>query len=256
MSNADKHTENTANTANTAQTGAAGEKRDRLAAYRSDLKGAERDAAKSVDYTKALPFLAVGLMLPLVGLFMPHSGQVHGFDVLFYSKTAEMYGTTMPERIYSWLCVTALLLTVGTIVSRSWIVAWVNWAFAGVAWWYSIFAIWMRQSRPVTDPGEGPGFGLIMCIIGLTILFVALTALLFRRTAFQKAIAEARREEKLQAAQAEESAQRMRTGIQPRETVEIVDDRRARAKARRRRVEEYNRRKAEEPQTEEASGES
>ncbi|HIW95284.1 MAG TPA: hypothetical protein H9867_02170 [Candidatus Corynebacterium gallistercoris] len=208
---------------------------DKLAAYRHDLEGAERQAAKQVDYSRHLPFMALGLMIPLIGLFMPHSGQVHGYDVLFFSPTAEAFGTTKPERIYAWLCVTALLLTVGTIVSRSWLVAWVNWAFAGVAWWYSVFAIWMRQSRPVTDPGEGPAFGLIMCLIGLTILFITMSGVIFKRNPLQLALAKARREEVSRDEEALRAQQRLRTGIEPRENAVIEDDRRARAKARRER---------------------
>lgn len=224
-----KHTE-----ASSAERPGTGEAVDKLAAYRDDLSAAERQAGRSVDYSKHLPLMALGFLLPFVAIFMPHSGEVLGFDVLFHTQNAQRFATTNPERIFAWLSLTASLLTVGTIVSRSWIVAWVNWAFSGVAWWYSIVAIWMRQTRPPTAPGEGPGFGLIMAAVGLVILFATMSAVIFRKSPLQKALAQARREEAHKDEASRLAQQRLRTGLKPREDYVLEDDRRARAKARRR----------------------
>lgn len=214
--------------------------KDPLAAYRGDLTAAEEKAAKMVDYRQQLPFMALGLMLVLVSLFLPHSRDVLGIDVLFNSPTAQKFQITMPERVYATLAVLGgVMLTIGTIVSRSWLVAWVNWAFAGVGWWYSVFAIWMRQSRPVTDPAGPPSYGLVIGAIGMTILFVMITWVLFRRNPLQRALAAARREEAHRSAEAQAAQQRLRTGVEewPKAELEdIVDDRRARAKQRRRKT--------------------
>ena len=209
-------------------------------AYKEDLAGAEKSLNRQVNYTAFLPTMAIGIMAVLLAVFLPHSGDVRGYDVLFYTSVAERFGTTPPERIYMFLALTGgVLFTSATIITREWLVLWLNWAFAGVGWWYSVFAIWMRQSRPqapANDPlmyGEGPSFGLIISSIGLTILFASLSILLFRRSALQKAVAQARREE---ASKDEESLmrqQRLRTGLEPVEKAEIVDDRRARVRARR-----------------------
>ena len=209
---------------------------DKLAKYRGDLEGAEKKAARELNYQPLLPPLAIGIFGVLIAIFMPHSGEVHGFDVLFNSPVAQQFNTKLPERAYSWLALTGgVLLPIGTIVSRSWIVAWVNWFFAGIAWWYSAFAIWIRQSRPATDPGEGPAFGLIMAAICLTILFATLSILLFRKTPLQKALAKARREEAHHDEESRMKQQRLRTGLAEREQVnDFVDDRRAVAAERRR----------------------
>ena len=82
-------------------------------------------------------------------------------DVLFYSDTAQQYVTTVPERIYMWLAlIAAVLLNAATLVTRSALVAYLTWFFSGAAMFYSVFAIWMRQSRPPTEPGVGPSFWL------------------------------------------------------------------------------------------------
>lgn len=219
---------------------ATAEKKDPLAAYRGDLTAAEQKAAKMVDYRIQLPAMAIGMMLVLVSLFLPHSRDVLGIDVLFNSATAQKFQITMPERVYSILAVIGgILLTAGTIVSRSWLVAWVNWAVVGVGWWYSVFAIWMRQSRPVTDPAGPPSYGLIMGAIGMTILFIMTTWVLFRRNPLQRALAQARREEAHRSEEAKAAQQRLRTGVEEWEQAsldDIVDDRRARAKQRRRKA--------------------
>lgn len=200
-----------------------------------DLATAERRAGREVDYGPALIPMALGMFAVLMSYFLPHSGQVFGFDVLLYTPKAEGFDTTMPERIYSWLAlIGGVLLTVGTIVSRSWLVAWFNWAFAGVGWWYSVFAIWMGQTRPVTSAGEPPSYGLIIGAVGMTIVFLTMTFVLFRRNPLQKALANLRREMAHENEESRMAQQRLRTGLMERvSTDEIVDDRRARARARR-----------------------
>ena len=167
---------------------------DKLAKYRGDLQAAEKSAARDVNYQPFLAPMAIGLFGVLIAIVLPHSGEVHGYDVLFNSPVAQEFNTKLPERAYSWLALTGgILLPIGTIVSRSWLVAWVNWFFAGIAWWYSAFAIWIRQSRPVTDPGEA---GLWPDNRGCMPddSFATLSVLLFRKT-LCKGLAQARREE-------------------------------------------------------------
>lgn len=207
-----------------------------------DLATAERKAGREVDYSGGLVPLALGMFAVLMSYFLPHSGQVFGYDVLFYSPRAEDFDTTMPERIYTWLALAGgVLLVIGTIVSKSWLVAWVNWFFAGVGWWYSVFAIWMGQTRPVTSAGEGPSYGLVLGAVGMTMVFITMSFVLFRRNPLQKALARKRREDAHRDEASRMAQQRLRTGLIERVSEDpLVDDRRARAKARRekRRAEE------------------
>ncbi|KAB1503764.1 hypothetical protein F7230_01215 [Corynebacterium sp. 320] len=211
-----------------------------LETYKDDLAGAEKKLNRDINYTAFLPAMACGLLAVFLAFFLPHSGDVHGYDVLFDTSVARQFATTNPERIYSWLALTGgVLLTLATIFTRDWIVAWANWAVAGVGWFYSIIAIWMRQSRPtapVNDPllyGDGPSYGLILALLGMTTLFATLSVLLFRRSPLQKAIARARREEASKDEEALLKQQRLRTGLKPHAQAEIVDDRRQRVRQRR-----------------------
>ena len=222
---------------------------DALAQYRGDLSGAERKIAGRVVLGRYVPLIVFGFLVPLVMIFLPHAGDVRGYDVLFSTQVAQDGATAKPEMIFSWLRLITILLTIGTLVSKSWIVAWVNWAFAGVAWWYNVFAIWVRQTQPPTESGDGPAIPLLFSLVGLTVLFYALSAVVFQKNPLQRALAAARREEAHRDEESRLAQQRLRTGIEDREDAEIVDDRRARAKARRERKAELEKQESE-PQQE------
>ena len=111
-----------------------------------------------------------------------------GLDVLFYSDTAQQYVPTVPERIYMWLAlIAAVLLNAATLVTRSALIAYLTWFFSGAAMFYSVFAIWMRQSRPPTEPGVGPSFGLIIGTVSVSVVAAALSFVVLRRNSFQAA---------------------------------------------------------------------
>lgn len=203
-----------------------------------DLAKAERRAAGTIVLGSSLPVLLCGMIVVLVSIFMPHSGEVHGYDVLFYSDTAQTFVTTLPERVYVWLAlVGGVLLTLGTVISRSSLVAWLNWTLTGIGWVYAVLAIGMRQSRPPTEPGDGPSFGLIMGFVGMLVIFIALSSRLLRRGAVQKAIAARRRAEAGKDEESRAAQLVLRTGLAPRQDTELVDDRRDKVRTRRLRAE-------------------
>ncbi|MEL4154443.1 hypothetical protein [Corynebacterium bovis] len=208
--------------------------RELLEPYAAEPRAAERAAAGEVDPRAQFPVLAVAVVVLLVTFFLPHSGEVKGIDVLFNTRTAQDFLTTVPERVYAWLAFGAgCLLTVGTLVSRSAVVAWVNWALAGVGWWYGIFAIWMRQSRPPTEPGVGPSYGLIIGVIALFVIFATMFTVILQRTSFQRALAALRREDADKDGESQARQQVLRAGLPERDMSAIPDDRRRRAKERR-----------------------
>ncbi|WP_075726501.1 hypothetical protein [Corynebacterium aquilae] len=207
-----------------------------LAAHDGDVKAAERAAARTIDLGNAVLPLVIGMMGVFVSLFLPHSGKVIGLDVLFFSDTARAFVTTVPERIYVWLAIIGpFMLTMATIITRNMGIALAAWFSSGCAMFYSLFAIWMRQSRPPTEPGVGPSFGLVLGALSVTLVAVTLSTLVFRRSKLQRSIAELRSSGKapdpvanLQNEILAEEKQRHQ------QAAAIVDDRRARAAARRR----------------------
>lgn len=207
---------------------------------RANIVAAEKRAAGTVNVSHQLPVLVIATLVVLVSIFLPHSGTVRGFDVLFDSSLSQRMDTTWIEYIYIWVAlVGGVLLPIGTIVSKSSLVAWVNWFFSGLGWIFGFFSIWVRQTRPVTSAGQGPSYGVIMATIALVILFITLCTVVFRRTYLQTILAQIRREEADKDDAARIAQQRLRTGIDMSEhRYELVDDRRARAKQRARQAAE------------------
>lgn len=201
-----------------------------------DLAVAERRASGTIVLGSSLPVLVFGAVVVLVSLFLPHSGEVHGYDVLLFSDLAQTFVTTLPERVYAWLAlVGGVLLTLGTVISRSALVTWVNWTLTGIGWVYGVLAIGMRQSRPPTEPGDGPGIGLILGFIAMVLIFITLSSRLLRRGAVQKAIAARRRDEAGRDEESRAAQLVLRTGLEPQHEAEVVDDRREKVRARRQR---------------------
>lgn len=210
-------------------------KQDHLEQYRGDLRGAEKKAASELN----LGFAVVPMGITAIGLiatyFMPHSGSVLGFDVLFHTEVAQKYFSTTPERIYTVIALIGVLLTFATLFTRTTVLAFVTWAVTCVQAVYSIFAGWMRQSRPPEQPGDGIAWGLALGIFFSLMLAITMSFVAFRKTSLQKSLAEARREEAHSDPVSRAQQQYLRSGLTPHTVteVEIVDDRRDRVKARR-----------------------
>jgi len=204
-----------------------------------DLARAERRAAGTIILGSATVPLIIGILLVVTAFFLPHSGEVRGYDVLLFSDRSDQFLTTMPERIFVWLAfVGGILLTAATLISKATIVGWVNWVVCGIGVFYCFLAVGMRNTRGPEEPGSGPGIGLWLTGLGLLIIVIALSTRVFRRTAVQSAINTRRREAADKDEESLAAQQRLRVGMPAVPHTTDVDDRRARVAARRRAREE------------------
>lgn len=205
------------------------------AAEGGDLRGAERKAAGVITIGNALGPVALFTLLLAATYFLPHSGSVRGFDVLFNTETAQTAATALPERIHAVLKLLTILMVVATLISRQIIVGFLTWIVAGISMWYAFAAGWMRQSRPPEGPGAGIAFGLWLAIICSVGLFIAVSWLVFRKSALQSALALARRDQADSDPVLRAQQVYLRSGLAPytQTDVEMVDDRREASRRRR-----------------------
>lgn len=198
------------------------------------LREQERKAASDLHLGMAVIPMMISAVALVVTFFLPHSGNVLGFDVLMDSDIAQANHTAAPERIYTIFVVLGVLLTIATLLSRTTVVAFVTWAVSCVQAVYSIFAGWMRQSRPVELGGEGINYGLMIGIFFSMVLAITMSIMAFRRSNLQKAIAAARRKHADSDPVSQAQQVYLRSGLMPNTStdVSVVDDRRARARAR------------------------
>ncbi len=210
--------------------------RDKLAEFRGDLREAERKAGGEIQLGMAVVPVGVLLVGLIFTFFAPHSGVVLGFDVLLDTDVSRQYFTMLPERIYSIILLVGILLVIATILSRSAVVAFVAWAAVCIQAVYSIFAGWMRQSRPPSEASEGIGWGLAMGIALSILMAITLSFVVFRKSTFQAALAAARREEVDEDPVLRAQQQYLRAGLIDNTGTDVdamVDDRRDRSKRRR-----------------------
>lgn len=206
-----------------------------LAEYGDDLAAAERAHAKDMMIGGERLPLVLGAVGFVASLFFAHSGQVLGLDVLFYSDAAQQYLTTIPERIYVWLGLFGVVfLTLAGVLSRNSLICYLAWFFSGCSMFFAIFAIWMRQSRPPTDPGAGPSIGLVIgaiccAVVGLTWFFVVV-----RRSPLQEAVFKARRDREAKDSVAAEQLRILESERLAKAMPLQADDRRSAAAQRRR----------------------
>ncbi|AKK03342.1 Rv2732c family membrane protein [Corynebacterium epidermidicanis] len=156
-----------------------------------DLAARERSIAARLDMSGHRVALLGGPLLIVLSWFLPYTGPITGIDLAFSTQRSIDYGIAPQERMFVWLSALGpVLLTLGAYFLRSTKLAQIGWIISGIAMFFSIFAIWMRQTR---DSGLGPGPGMILGALAILVVVYGLYNVVTLRSAEQEDIAEARR---------------------------------------------------------------
>lgn len=163
-------------------------------AYKADLEAAERRVAGEIDPGLRALVVAVLVFVLLLSLFLPHTGDARGVDVLLGNDTAINAGIALPSRVFSWF---ALVFGVGfsmlALLTRRWTLAWIALFGCGVGSATGLLAVWSRQTAAHGHPG--PGIGLIIGWITVILLTFHWARVVWTRTAVQLAAEAQRRQE-------------------------------------------------------------
>lgn len=205
---------------------------------RRDLAREEKQAARTMTLGNHRWALLVALVLYLAYLVLPHAGSVLGFQVLLRMDAATEAGIKITEYIYAILLFLGLgVFTTLTVITRRTVFGLIAWMFSTVGLFYSVFALWLRQTRPVSEAENVTGIGLWLSIIAVALAVVAYSMVALRRDPRQKRIAEERaRGENLDEvgfAQREARVSEQNTSYEANPL--FADDRRRRAAERHRR---------------------
>lgn len=196
------------------------------------LRAQERKAAGELDLGRVV----IPVMVAVIGLttsfFFPYSGVALGSDVLLDTNVVHQYFTTRPERVYSILAAVGVLLAVAMPITRTTILVLVTWFSARIQVVYSVFAGWIRQSRPQGLTDKGISFGLIPGVFCSFLLTISVTSIAFQRSKEQLAIATGRHKHAdIDPVLCTQQAC-LRVGLTPNTTTgaEVVGDRRERTR--------------------------
>lgn len=198
-----------------------------------DLARQEKIIASRLDMSGHRVSLVGGPILLALSWFLPFTSTLTGLDLAFYSAKSVDYGIRPQERAFVWLCMLGpFALTLIAYFLKSTRLAQVSWIISGITMFFSIFAIWMRQTR---DAGSGAGPGMIIAALAVLVVVFGLYNVVTLKSEEQEQFEAERRKHVVldPVAQAQhdllaDSRSQVRTDGE-----QLVDDRRKRAARRR-----------------------
>lgn len=204
---------------------------------RRDLAREEKRAARTMSLGGHRWALLAALVLYVAYLVLPHAGSVFGFQVLLQLPAAEEAGIKLTEYIYSILLFLGIgLFTTLTLVTRRTVFGLLAWMFSTVGLFYTVFALWLRQTRPASEEDAATGIGMWLSIVAVALAVVTYSMVALRRDPEQKRIAQerAQNENLDEVGFAQRAAMVTRQSTSYEDNPLFIDDRRRRAAERHR----------------------
>ncbi|AZA11610.1 Rv2732c family membrane protein [Corynebacterium gerontici] len=197
-----------------------------------DYAAAEKQAARTLDLRHYRWLMLGALIAFVVGLLLPHSGDVRGFDVLINNAQAKAGDVRIAETVFVLFgTVSAVLLNAVVLLSKRTAVANAQYLIGGIALLVSLFALWMRLQSKEVDGSTGIGVGLLLEVLAVIVLIYAMSCIIFARSDAQKQAAALRAEhdELDPVGRAQQEAARSRGFEAAEHNPLLIDDRRKRA---------------------------
>ncbi|GAB3696687.1 hypothetical protein [Corynebacterium nasicanis] len=158
-----------------------------------ELATRERRVASRLDLGGRLWFFLAALGLYLVSLLLPQAGTVRGYEVLAQTAAAQEAGIKITEYVYAILIFLGVgVLTTLTVLTRRLFVAIPAWMLTTVGLAYSIFAMWLRQTRASAEDGVEMNLGFWISLLAVILAFLGYATTIFRRNPEQEQLAQAR----------------------------------------------------------------
>jgi hypothetical protein len=149
---------------------------DRESGVDAELEGARRTVQRTVDPGSTALGVTLGVLLLVVSLVLPWTGDVQGWSVL---AGTEWIGPL--PRLFSYVSLgVGVVLSTLTLSLRWWFLAWVCAAGSGISVITGVWAIWSRQTVVLVG-GTGPGIGMIVAVLAVVVLVASWARIAGRR---------------------------------------------------------------------------
>ncbi len=190
----------------------------------------EKRVASRLDLGGRLWLFVAALILYAVSLVLPQAGSVRGYEVLFQLEPAADAGIKLTEYVYATLAFLGIgVLTTLTLLTRRLAVAVPAWMITAVGAAYSLFALWLRQTRANADDGIDMNLGFWVSLLALILAFCGYAMTMFRRNPEQEKLAR----DRAHSDNLDEVGRMQREAkISTEENPLLIDDRRSRASER------------------------
>jgi hypothetical protein len=149
---------------------------DDLAALEAELAEAERRVLRRVDPGSTAVPVAVGVLLVVVAVMLPWTGDVLGWQILVGTANVG----ALP-RLFTLTSVGfGVLGSSVALAGRHWGAAWACAVGSGFSVLNGVWAIWSRQVN-VPHGGTGPGIGLVLAVLAMVVLTICWVRIAGRR---------------------------------------------------------------------------
>ncbi|MDT7713029.1 MAG: hypothetical protein QOG46_1723 [Pseudonocardiales bacterium] len=139
---------------------------DGLAGLRAEIDAVERSALRQVDPGGRAVVIAGAIMVLLLAVTLPWVGQASGWDVLSGTANPVDRVGLLPRMFGGVALVLGVGLSMLALVTRRWGLVWASALGCTYCVLDGVWAIWSRQ----TVHGAGPGIGLVLAVLALTVL--------------------------------------------------------------------------------------
>ncbi|ALG84619.1 hypothetical protein [Gordonia phthalatica] len=166
--------------------------------YEKELRKAEKKVAGEIDPGARALVVAVGVLVAMVSLVLPHAGEATGLDVLTMSSKAQAEAIKLPSTIFVYLLVIFAIGFSGlALVTRRWVLALVALAGTCISSVAGLLAVWTRNTVGVhdIDTPTGAGIGLYLGWFVAMALVFHWGRVVWNRSTYHLQVAEDRRAE-------------------------------------------------------------
>lgn len=158
-----------------------------------NLAQTEKHAARTMSLDGQRWTLIAAVILWIAYLVLPHASGVSGFEVTFALPGARENGIKITEYVYAVLIGLGIgVFTTLVLVTKRAAFGLIGWMLSTVGLFYSVFAVWLRQTRPASGDGVDLAVGMYLSILGVALTVFAYSMIALRRSPEQQSIAEAR----------------------------------------------------------------
>ncbi|MGQ0718086.1 MAG: Rv2732c family membrane protein [Pseudonocardiales bacterium] len=141
---------------------------DGMAELRAEIDAVERSALRRVDPGARAAVIAGAVMMLLLSITLPWVGDASGWEVLRGTANPVDRVGLLPRLFGAVALGLGVVLSALALVTRRWGLAWASALGCTYGALDGVWAIWSRQ----TVSGPGPGIGMVLAVVAVTVLAV------------------------------------------------------------------------------------
>ncbi|MGE3286719.1 MAG: hypothetical protein AB7J32_11550 [Pseudonocardia sp.] len=153
-----------------------GRSEDDLTAFEAEVADVERTVQRRVEPGAAAAGVVVGILMLLASLMLPWTGTTRGGEILLGFADLGVLPPFFARVVVGF----GVLGSVLALLTHRWALAWACAVGCGFSIVAGVWAIWSRQVT-VLHGGEGPGFGLVLAVLGAVVLTYSWVRIALRR---------------------------------------------------------------------------